>query len=127
MPDDFVDDSTTKEGYCRTSSTEFYGNVQKLYFSWPYYNIRKGTKLTRKVYRNGDFLWEISNSAGEDRERWSLSRPEGHVWVLIDAQYRDGRLWELYHSDYLPAGQYRMELYVNDNHWDSVNFSIYTR
>lgn len=126
-PDDFVYNSSTEEGYCRTSSSEFYGDVRELNFSWPYYNIREGTTITRRFYRNEVFLWEISNSAGEGGKRWSLSRPEGYVWVLIDAQYRDGKLWELYRSDYLPSGEYRMELYFGEDDWDEVWFSIRRR
>jgi|GEM_PF-2701876 len=127
LPDDFRYDSSTEEGYCRISSSEFYGNVQELYFSWPYYYPHEGTKITRRIYRNDVFLWESTNTAGEGGKRWSLSQPEGYVWVLIDAQYREGKLWELYRSDYLPSGEYRMELYVNDNFRDEVWFSIWNR
>ena len=127
LPDNFRYDSTTQEGYCRTSSSRFYGNVQQLYFSWSYANTPVGTKLTRRFYRNDVFLWEITNAAGEGGKRWSLAQPTGYVWVLIDAQYKEGKLWELFRSDYLPAGEYRMELYIDDNFWDRVEFTIEAR
>ncbi|MFZ1754261.1 MAG: LysM peptidoglycan-binding domain-containing protein [Caldilineaceae bacterium] len=127
LPDDFRYNSSSEEGYCRTGATSFSGNVRKLYFSWPYYNTPEGTRITRKFYRNDVFMWDSTNSAGEGGKRWSLSRQEGYVWVLIDAQYRDGRLWELFRSDYLPTGDYRMELYVNDEFRDEVSFSIWNR
>ncbi|RLT32764.1 MAG: LysM peptidoglycan-binding domain-containing protein [Chloroflexi bacterium] len=122
LPDDFQYDPKTEEGYCQTSSSVFYGDVQKLYLSWSYAYTPEGTQLTRRFYRNGVFLWEITNSAGEATKRWSLSRPQGYVWVLIDAQF--GKLWELFHSDYLPAGEYQMELYVNDNYFTATYFTI---
>ncbi len=123
LPENFIN-SANEEGYCQRSSTDFYGNVQNLYFTWPYYHVPEGTKLTRRFYRNGDFLWETSNTAGENSGRWSLSRSQGYVWVLIDAQFRDGKLWELFHSDYLPAGEYQMDLYVDDNYYSNAYFTI---
>ncbi len=54
LPENFIN-SANEEGYCQRSSTDYYGNVQNLYFTWPYYNVPEGTKLTRRFYRNGDF------------------------------------------------------------------------
>ena len=119
---EFQLNSSTDEGYCRSSTNEFYGNMQKLYFSIPYANTPTGTKFTRKYYRNGVFLWEISNSAGEGGKRWSLSQSSGHIWMLIDA--KTGTLWELFQSTYLPQGDYWMELYVNDIYYDQTYFTI---
>lgn len=125
-PDDFTLNGRTGEGYCRTSSREFYGTVREVYFSWPYYSeISKGTKITRKFYRNDEFLWESSNWAGDGTARWSLSEPEGHVWMLVDA--RLGKQWEADRSSYLPSGEYLMELWVDDEYWDETLFSIRRR
>ncbi len=121
---DFSLDAASGEGHCLRSSHLFGDNVQKLYLSWSYAYTPEGTRLTRKFYRNGEFLWEITNEAGESRGRWSLSRPQGYVWVLIDAQYREGKLWELFHSDYLPVGEYQMEFYVDDNYYSNAYFTI---
>lgn len=104
---------------CEMSQEIFLGNLRRIYGSWKHKEVPKGIVFSRKYYYNGSLLWETVNTSGEN-ERWSFSGDT--VYIYIDA--REGTAARKFGTEFLPKGEYRIELYYDRDFVQEISFLI---
>lgn len=97
---------------CRVSRTVFPSDTEAVYATWELDNaLAQRTMFTRRWHKDGELFLETSNFAGENA-RWTPINGSSYYVYLSSTEGTGARLWNLAS---LPAGRYRVELFIDGN------------
>lgn len=106
---------------CSSARTVFPPDTEAVYASWQLSDgLTRRSEFTRRWYKDGMLLLEGSNSAGENA-RWTPSDGRSY-YVYLSATEGTGK--RLFGSESLPAGNYTIELLVDDRLANTTQFVV---
>ena len=105
---------------CTIHESTLTGPLTRVYGSWNFRDLSSGMEIRREWFLDNVYYWTTTNTVGES-DRWATDQPT--FWIYIDNQ--EGSAARAFnYPAMLPAGSYRMDMYLEGRYITALTFTI---